>query len=79
MEDNGDRLTADRLAELQRRLSQPGNLDAIGETTGLLNVHHRLRIFFGGSGVLRLGRSRMGGLRVEMVLPIANSEIEERG
>lgn len=68
VEDNGDQLTDEVLHRLQDRLGKAYSLDE-GEPTGLVNVHHRLRIKFGSEYGLTLSRSPLGGLRTDMRLP----------
>ncbi|MBB6734385.1 histidine kinase [Cohnella zeiphila] len=72
VEDNGDRLTDEQLSELAGQLR---NRKDWSETTGLFNVHGRLVLKFGPPFGLRLSRSRLGGLRVEIHLPI-DEEVE---
>ncbi|PYI53157.1 sensor histidine kinase [Paenibacillus flagellatus] len=66
VEDNGEDLTDEKLSELQAQLlskRQPM------ETTGLVNVHRRIQIRFGEQSGLRLTRSRLGGLKAEIIIP----------
>jgi len=65
VEDNGRQLTDDRLADLQIKLD---NRDTQVETTGLLNVHRRLRLMCGSKGGLELARSSLGGLQAVLNL-----------
>ncbi|MEF3305029.1 sensor histidine kinase [Paenibacillus sp. GYB003] len=65
VEDNGEELTDDKLSELQAQLLSKSPL----ETTGLVNVHRRLQIRFGEQFGLRLTRSRLGGLKAEIIIP----------
>ncbi|MDG0791347.1 sensor histidine kinase [Cohnella ginsengisoli] len=65
VDDNGEALTEDDLARLQARLGSPET----AESTGMINVHRRLQIKYGPDAGLRLQRSVLGGLRVEIVLP----------
>lgn len=67
VEDNGDELSDDKLGELLRKL-HANQIDV--ETTGLVNVHRRLQIRFGDNAGLRLSRGSLGGLRVEIVIPL---------
>ena len=67
VEDNGQGLTDEKLAEIQRNLDDP----EVQETTGLVNIHRRLRLKFGPGSGLTCTRSQMGGLRVIMRLPNA--------
>jgi two-component system sensor histidine kinase YesM len=66
VEDNGDSLTEEELQELRRRLDSE---DRYMETTGLVNIHRRLNIFFSGEGGLSVRRSVHGGLYVELTIP----------
>ncbi|MFD0673427.1 histidine kinase [Cohnella sp. GCM10027633] len=62
IEDNGDRLTDEKLAELKV------NLIAVSpdmEYTGLLNVHRRLQIRYANSGVA-VDRGEWGGMKVTL-------------
>ncbi|WP_338551330.1 histidine kinase [Paenibacillus sp. KS-LC4] len=68
IEDNGEELTDKGLATLRHRINDKGN-DSHKETTGLVNVHHRLRIRYGDSFGLELNRSELGGLQVNVRLP----------
>ncbi|WP_019909047.1 sensor histidine kinase [Paenibacillus sp. HW567] len=67
IEDNGDVLTEEGLSRLQQQLSRQ-EINR-GETTGLLNVDQRLRIKFGSSYGLEVGRSALGGLCVKVNIP----------
>ncbi|MDQ8738798.1 sensor histidine kinase [Paenibacillus sp. LHD-38] len=71
VEDNGEEMTAERLEELQAMLE--GTREPV-ETSGLVNVHRRLRIKYGERGglFLRLGENR--GLCVEIVIPLEENE-----
>lgn len=69
VEDNGAKLTDDKLRELQEKVAARTSIGELGETTGLINVHHRLRIHFGAEYGLALSRSPLGGLRTDLVLP----------
>jgi len=68
VEDNGDSLTDEKLAAL--RMQWTSRQDDI-ETTGMLNVHRRLGLKFGPKFGLRISRSPLGGMCVEVQLPIA--------
>ncbi|QHT59109.1 HAMP domain-containing protein [Paenibacillus lycopersici] len=65
IEDNGDDMNADKL-----RMLQAGLLDKAepSEHTGLLNVHRRIIIRYGGGG-LKLDLGTEGGLRVTITIP----------
>ena len=70
MEDSGDSLTEDVLAAMTASLTNP---DA-QETTGLINIHRRLRLRFGPGYGLTFTRSPLGGLRVTMRIPLDRQE-----
>lgn len=66
VEDNGEHLTDEHIAELQRKLQlQDENI----EFTGLLNIQRRLQINFGSDYGLTVRRGEMGGLLVTLQLP----------
>lgn len=69
VEDNGAGMPADALEELRRRMASDG--DAI-DSLGVVNIHKRLRLKFGGSCGLRLTNIETGGLRSEIILPGIN-------
>jgi two-component system sensor histidine kinase YesM len=48
------------------------------ESTGLFNVHRRLRIKFGNESGVRLERSQLGGLKAEVVLPLSSKPQDEK-
>src|SRR5690606_13792503 len=59
VEDNGKQLDDEQLAALSQRLSTADIQTE--ETTGIVNVHRRLRLKFGSNSGLILSRSRLGG------------------
>ncbi|MBM7564262.1 sensor histidine kinase [Paenibacillus sacheonensis] len=76
VEDNGDHLSAAKLAEMNALLR---SIDPEGtESAGIFNVHRRLQIEFGAKGGLRFAAGPLGGLRADIVIPLANEE-EEAG
>lgn len=44
------------------------------ETTGMMNIHQRMRLLYGAPYGLSLQQSELGGLRVEFYLPIRRNE-----
>ena len=72
IEDNGEELTDEVLASLQKRLPAEDN----GEITGMVNIHKRLQYYFKGKGGLVLSRSKLGGLKVEVVIPFYEEDVD---
>ncbi|WP_337102479.1 sensor histidine kinase [Paenibacillus sp. YIM B09110] len=66
IEDSG-RLEQETLTRMQTMLNS--QQDVI-ESTGLINVHRRLQIIYGGTASLQLSRGDLGGLKVILVIPI---------
>ena len=67
VEDNGDSLQDEDLADLQQRLLSD---DKYAETTGLINIHRRLQMFYSKEAGLRIDRGEWGGLRAEIIIPM---------
>ncbi|MBB3070964.1 two-component system sensor histidine kinase YesM [Paenibacillus baekrokdamisoli] len=65
VEDNGPLLDQERLEALERLLRTD---ESMIETTGLLNIHRRLRMKYGDRGGIGVGRSRLGGLEVRLAI-----------
>ncbi|WP_217592888.1 sensor histidine kinase [Cohnella sp. GbtcB17] len=72
IEDNGKQLSIERLDALQRLLSSPPAAHI--ETTGMINVHRRLQLYFGAAYGLEAQRSHLGGLAITVRLPIEKEE-----
>ena len=70
IEDNGDELTSSDLERIKRGLAENGD----SQTLGLRNVHKRLQSYFGDEYGIRVARSELGGLLVEVLLPRINIE-----
>ena len=65
VEDNGQSLTDEALESLTESLENPD----VQETTGLINIHRRLRLRFGAPYGLSFSRGGSGGLLVKMLIP----------
>lgn len=65
VEDNGDRLTDEALEQIRKSLYEEQDQ---AETTGMVNIHRRIRITFGEDAGLRTERSELGGLAVTILL-----------
>ncbi len=63
VEDNGENLGD---AELERLAAVLETEDGQAESTGVINIHRRLRLRFGVRSGVRVSRSPLGGLRVEI-------------
>lgn len=67
IEDNGEQMDHDHLLELRKRLRDPEDQS---ETTGMVNVHRRIQIMYGTSSGLTLDISSLGGLQVDLHIPL---------
>ena len=63
IENNGGGLTDQQLRDLEKSLQTPTEEASF---TGLVNTHHRLRLFYGGDAGVSVSRSPLGGLRVKL-------------
>jgi two-component system sensor histidine kinase YesM len=71
VEDNGNTITDTELGELQNSLES----DAEGlETTGIINIHRRIRLVFGEESGLKLYRSELGGLKAVLGIRLQGGE-----
>lgn len=68
VEDNGEELDDERLRILNECLSRPDE----AETTGLLNIHQRVRLKFGKDSGLYMERSELGGLKATIRIVITD-------
>lgn len=66
IENNGNDLTEEALSSLRRSLEMPA--DEATSFTGLINTHHRLKLFFGPEAGVEISRSELGGLMVRLKL-----------
>ncbi|WP_308638364.1 sensor histidine kinase [Paenibacillus silvisoli] len=66
VEDNGASLTEEDLQRLNERLSASDN--GIDDSTGLINVHRRIRIKYGPASGVFLSRSKLGGMKAVVKL-----------
>ncbi|GGD64428.1 sensor histidine kinase [Paenibacillus nasutitermitis] len=67
VEDNGEPMPDVEYEDLQLKLQATGWLDV--ETTGLVNVHRRLRLEFGNRGGVTFSRKSGGGNQVVISIP----------
>ena len=73
IEDNGDQLADETLTGMQQSLLSDA---PITETTGLINIHKRIQLHFGMDFGLSVARSELGGLAVNIAIPISPSASE---
>jgi two-component system sensor histidine kinase YesM len=66
IEDNSEDLNDRTLHDMWRQLS---GSKTVRESTGMVNVHLRLQLYFGRSYGLQLSRGQLGGLKVEIRIP----------
>ncbi|UUZ93539.1 histidine kinase [Paenibacillus sp. P25] len=74
VEDNGESLTD---LSLQRISETLDNDDDHTETTGLVNIHRRMKITFGEEYGLRVSRSELGGLKVVLCFPLTGGDVRD--
>ena len=72
VEDNGNAITDTELGELQNSLESEG--EGL-ETTGIINIHRRIRLVFGEESGLKLSRSELGGLKAILGIKLQGGEI----
>ena len=70
VEDNGPDVTEPLIRELTASLSNPD----VQETTGMINIHRRLRLRYGEPYGLSFSRSPLGGFRAAMRIPLKGDE-----
>lgn len=64
VEDNGDMASGETIEGMERRLRE----SADGETTGIVNIHRRLQLYFKGGAGLQVERSGLGGVKIGIVI-----------
>lgn len=69
VEDNGKGMSAQQLALLRSKLE---STDISGESIGLINVHQRIRLFYGDAFGVRVSSAPSAGTCVEIILPVRN-------
>jgi two-component system, sensor histidine kinase YesM len=67
IEDNGVDISDTVIEDLQKKLDFRG--DGI-ETTGIINIHRRIRLVFGDKSGIQVSRSELGGFKVIMKIKI---------
>ncbi|MBO9607847.1 MAG: histidine kinase [Paenibacillaceae bacterium] len=73
-DDNGEELTDEQIAGMNGQLAAANGET---ETTGMLNVHRRLQLKFGAAAGLLLSRSMLGGLKVELNIPMETGDSDD--
>ncbi|WP_235960262.1 sensor histidine kinase [Paenibacillus silvestris] len=74
VEDNGDSLTDETLKRISDTLD---NGDEHAETTGLVNIHRRVKMTFGEAYGLRISRSELGGLKAIISIPFQGGDAHD--
>ncbi len=65
IDDNGTKLTDEKIAEINKGLNDDSHTV---QTTGLMNIHRRIKLMFGIQCGLNVTRSAYGGMRVQIKL-----------
>src|SRR5690606_27559604 len=68
VEDNGDEVTDEEIVHLQQLMSAPDN-DV--ESTGMINIHRRIRIKFGEESGVTISRGELGGLMLQIKINLS--------
>lgn len=63
--DDGGQMTDEKIEALRKRLDAPNE----GETTGILNIHSRLKLFYGSVAGIAVERNEFAGLTLVMTIP----------
>ncbi len=71
IEDNGDELSSHEIGSLQEKLLNAENSE---EITGIINIHRRIQLKFGGKSGLSVMRGELGGLKVIITLEAQRKE-----
>lgn len=71
VEDNGSSISDEDILTLQNRIEQKNEFY---ETTGLINIHRRIKLIYGEGSGLFLSRSKLNGLRVMIRIRLAGGE-----
>jgi two-component system sensor histidine kinase YesM len=65
VEDDGGSMSEERLMQLNKNLADTESL----ETTGMINIHRRLKLFFGEAAGITLVQNEYNGLRLNIRMP----------
>lgn len=76
IDDNGELLSDEQIVKLQTCLDSGEN---VSEITGIVNIHRRIRLYFGESSGIAVARSELGGLAVRLTMVVAESEFRGEG
>lgn len=68
IEDNGDELKDEQLVSLREKFEQTSGIITDLEITGILNIYKRIQIFYKNESRLKVSRSELGGMKVEICL-----------
>jgi len=71
VEDNGNDMKDIGLDELSKALENDGGET---ETTGIINIHRRIKLVFGEKNGLMVSRSELGGLKVMLKIKIPGGD-----
>ncbi|MDD9269492.1 sensor histidine kinase [Paenibacillus sp. GCM10023248] len=74
VEDNGESLTDEALQHISDTLD---NDNEQTETTGLVNIHRRVKITYGEKYGLRISRSDLGGLQATICIPLKGGDVHD--
>lgn len=78
IEENGEDLSDAQLEKIKANLKTASAGSTLQEMTGILNIQRRLSIYSDGSSHLTASRSPLGGLCIQLFLPIQQSPEKEQ-
>ena len=67
VEDNGEEISDPDIDEMNRKINSTGNEI---EATGIINIHRRIRLKFGGQSGITVSRGSIGGLKATIEIAI---------
>lgn len=78
IEDNGEDLSDEQLKTIQNDLQNAATGNPLQEMTGILNIQRRLNIYSDGTCHLAASRGSLGGLCIQLFLPIQQLSEKEQ-
>lgn len=77
VKDNGKGISAEKLRELNGRLKNP-SVENLKSSLGLVNIHQRIKIFYGESYGMTIKSEEGAGTEITLVLPLVTESADAR-